>query len=88
MSIEQNEENAKYLSALGDTIPQLLDTAINVFIKSRQINDDDRERDKIFAELVKRRHLLGLAVRKKRRRLYLLTRYLPAKIAFRMYKIF
>lgn len=86
MGIEQNEENSEYLLALGDTIPKLLDTAINIFIKSRKIKDDDRY--KIFSGLVQRRHLLGLAVQKKRRRLYRLTRFMPARMAFRMYKIF
>lgn len=84
-SIERNEENAAYLSALGDAIPQLLDTAINTLMKSKMIKD---ERDEIFAELVKRRRLLALAVKKKRRLLYLLTRFMPAKAAFRIYKIF
>lgn len=78
-----NEDNRGFLSVLGDQIAFFLDTAINMMYKYC----DKSARPSVFLELKKRRRLLGLAMRKKGRRMYRLTRWLPARVAFRMYKI-
>lgn len=78
-----NEDNLGFLSALGDQIAFFLDTAINMMYKYY----DKSARPNVFLELKKRRHLLALAARRKGRRMYKLTRLMPARAAFRMYKI-
>lgn len=82
-NIDSNEGNADFRAALGGQIAFFMDTAINLMYKYCVGTD----RAKVFAELKKRRALLGLAVRKKGRRMYQSTRWLPARVAFKMYKI-
>lgn len=82
--IRHYEENIKYVSALGDIMALLLDHAINAFCKSSDLREYEKV---IFSELKKRRDILALATRRKGRRLYKLTRFMPTRAAFRMYKI-
>lgn len=82
--IQRNEENMKYIRALGEAIALKLDTVINVFCKSSDLCE---YRKVVFAELKKRRGLLAWATGRKGRHMYKLTRFMPASVAFRMYKI-
>lgn len=84
-TIAVNEDNAGYLAVQGNYIAYLLENVINTFYKAPDLW---RDRNNFFLELEKRRYLLTLATSKKGRRLYALTRWLPTKIAFRMYKFF
>lgn len=83
-SIEPSQENLDFLSELGDIIADRVETAINLMYKP--ISQKDREL--VYSELKKRRYMLSQATHKKRRRMYNLTRFLPAFMAFRLYKFF
>lgn len=82
--IGRDAGNAAYQAALGDFIAYRVEMAVNTLYKSTQIKMDDKAA--IFSELAKRRPLLGLATGKKGRRMYGLTRFLPAFAALRLYK--
>jgi len=83
-SINTTEENREYLSVLGDLIAGRLERAINIFYKSALRPAD---KDRLFRELAARRHLLGLASGKKGKRIYMLTRFLPARAGLKLYKV-
>lgn len=84
-TIDINEENAAFLAAMGEFFYVLLEPQINFFYKSLFPRS---QKDYVFSELKKRKHLLGLATNEKGKRIYRLARWLPAGIALRLYKIF
>lgn len=84
-TIDASPDNDGYLAIQGDFIARHLDYMINALYKSPDLQS---QRDQLFLELEKRRYMLGFAASKKGRRMYKLTRWLPTKIAFRMYKFF
>lgn len=84
-TISVNDDNAAYLTLQGDFIARNMERMVNFLYKSADLRC---QKEQLFDELKKRRNLLGFAASKKGRLMYMLTRWLPAKMAFRMYKIF
>lgn len=83
-TIAASSDNAGYLALQGAFIARQFERIINALYKSPDLRPHGEE---IFGELKSRRHLLGLATNTRGRLLYWLTRWMPARAAFKIYKI-
>lgn len=83
-TINISNNNLEYLALQGDYIVSQLERVNNALFKSPDLRN---HREELFSELKERRYMFSFAAKQRERLLYLLTRWMPAKVAFIIYKI-
>lgn len=80
----QSGADNNFMIGFGNILARMLEHEINFVYKYVPKN----ERAPLISKIEEVRHVLRFNISPKGKRLYNMTRWLPAKIAFRMYKIF